>query len=156
MCPPAGLLFALASDPMLNCFDERLVSGGDALVAACADDIGMAVKSIELLAFAAEVFETIERLTCLGLKPANGTLVPVSVVLPASRRRTQWKLTLVIPEAPLFLQRWRGPTLAIVCTCAACCCSTGPPCNKNTLRNNALSSDSCLLFSAVLPWARHS
>jgi len=34
-------------------------------LAACAGDIGMAVKSIELLALAAEIFETIERLTRL-------------------------------------------------------------------------------------------
>jgi len=73
-CPLSGLLFALASDPMLNCFDERLVSGGEALVVACADDIGMAVKSIELLTIAAEIVS----------KPAKCTLVHVSVVLPTA------------------------------------------------------------------------
>jgi len=60
-CPLSGLLFALASDPTLNCFDERLVSGAEALVAACDDDIGMAIKSIELLAIATVFFENIFR-----------------------------------------------------------------------------------------------
>jgi len=101
---------------MLNCFDWRLVSGGEAAVAACADDIGMAVKSIELLPLAAEILETIERLTRLALKPAKCSLVPVSVVLPAARRRAKWKLTFVNPEDPQFLQRLRRPTLPIVCS----------------------------------------
>jgi len=63
---------------MLNCFDVRLVSVGEAVVAACADDIGMAVKSIELLPLAAEIFDPIERLTRLALKPAKCFTLPWS------------------------------------------------------------------------------
>jgi len=74
-CPLAGLLFALSLDPCLNEFDRHIQAPSLGIVCACADDIGLALRSIMSLVVVFQMFRRVALLAHLVLKPLKCTLV---------------------------------------------------------------------------------
>ena len=76
-CPLAGTCFALAIEPILNCFSNSLGKGRLGIVRACADDLGFALKSIRTLILLLDIYNMVFKISGLKLKVSKTCLVPV-------------------------------------------------------------------------------
>ena len=72
-CPCSGMLFAVVADPILRA--QKEAAGSDALLRACADDLGHAFRNMSSLAPMADLFLRIERVSNLKLKPTKCALI---------------------------------------------------------------------------------
>ena len=50
-CPGSAFLFDAALDPFLAAFEKVLTNAGQGIQRACADDIGIAMKSLSVLRY---------------------------------------------------------------------------------------------------------
>jgi len=120
-CPLAGSFFALAMDPFLNVFFERVERPGLGVIRACADDIGAAVSNITSLGILKQIFEHAERLAGLRLKAAKGCFVPLHAPLSEelveeiekwlSEHIPEW-LPFKVASAGKYLGAYLGPGAA--------------------------------------------
>ena len=78
-CPLSGSLFVLAIDPLLVVFKQHLEALGLAKVRACADDIGMAIRSLKTLAVIKHWFDRFENASGLVLIPPKCVIILLNV-----------------------------------------------------------------------------
>jgi len=71
-CPLSGTLFVLVVDPLLWLFRVHINS---AVIRACADDIGAALRRMDDLVILARIFEDFRKASRLTLKPAKCILI---------------------------------------------------------------------------------
>jgi len=71
-CPLSGTLFVLVVDPLLWMFRTRVSS---AIIRACADDVGAALRRMQDLIAMADVFEKFRIASNLTLKPSKCVLI---------------------------------------------------------------------------------
>ena len=71
-CPASGTLFVLVVDPLLWMFRTRVSS---AIIRACADDVGAALRRMQDLIAMADVFEKFRIASNLTLKPSKCVLI---------------------------------------------------------------------------------
>jgi hypothetical protein len=82
-CNLSGMIFAMVVDPFLNKFVAEAEDTRLAVVRACADDIGAALRDIRTLAILKPTFDNAKRYAGLALKPRKCILVPTSQRLDA-------------------------------------------------------------------------
>ena len=76
-CPLSGSLFSIAIDPFLCFIDSALEGGRLGIVRACADDIGAAIKSSQVLKPSNHVFKLARLAAGLKVKTKKCVIVPV-------------------------------------------------------------------------------
>ena len=77
-CPGSAFLFDVSLDPFLAAFEKILECAGRGILRACADDIGVAVKSLSAFKHMFPIFDLAEALAGLTLKPSKCILIPTS------------------------------------------------------------------------------
>ena len=77
-CPLSGTLFVLAIDPLLWMFRIQINS---AVVRACADDVGVALRFLKQLRILYDIFEKYAKATNLKLKPGKCIIIPTTCML---------------------------------------------------------------------------
>ena len=77
-CPLSGSIFAIIMNPFLVHFENKIEIKKKGVVRACADDIGMVLRSVSDLVSAHAVFSRAKRFAGLALKPAKCNLVPLA------------------------------------------------------------------------------
>ena len=83
-CPLSGLLFALASDAILNSISKLLSESSGGAVAACADDIAIAIKSIAITTALSVASQKIERISKLALSIPKCMVIPLNKIMPGA------------------------------------------------------------------------
>ena len=76
-CPLASFCFVIAFDPFLNMFYRNVVAQKVGIVRACADDVGFALSTIDVLKAVASTLESAESLAGLKIKMSKCTIVPL-------------------------------------------------------------------------------
>ena len=76
-CPLSGTLFVFVMDPLLWSFRRYLIGS---VTRSCADDIGMALRRLEVLALVFELFEVSRLVSLLTFRPAK--CVPIILLVP--------------------------------------------------------------------------
>jgi hypothetical protein len=114
-CPLSGTLFVLVVDPLLWMFRTQM---SEALVRACADDVGMALRRLDSLALLYKIFEDYRKATNLTLKAAKCVLVVtvcklsgwnVDMIRAWLRRRVPGWKDMKIQDAAKYLVFFLGP-----------------------------------------------
>ena len=110
-CPLSGRHFSLVSDSLLNVFPAQIMNTGLGLVTVCADDIGVALRSISSLPILRGLFSTIDELVCLELGLAKCIIVPLSSEVPRGKTFEIARTKDPIRNAPFavskhFIQLW--------------------------------------------------
>ena len=82
-CPLASFCFVLAFDPFLNLFDRIVEEKKHGAVRACADDVGFALTSLNILPKVATVFKLAKRLAGLAVKFKKSCIVPLCAWSPS-------------------------------------------------------------------------
>ena len=77
-CPLSGLIFAMAVDPFLNKFVAEAEDTGAAVIRACADDIGAALRDVSGLTILKPTFDDAKQYAGLSLKTKKCVLVPTA------------------------------------------------------------------------------
>ena len=77
-CPGSAFLFDAALDPFLAAFEKVLTNAGRGIQRACADDIGIAIKSLSALRYVFPIFQSAECIAGMTLKPKKCILIPTS------------------------------------------------------------------------------
>ena len=72
-----GLLFAVALNPVLAQFKASIEVKSLGIVWACADDIGMCLRSLRYLTVVYNVFKDARKYTLLPLKPPICVITPI-------------------------------------------------------------------------------
>eukprot|EP00973_Karenia_brevis_P046499 6449363-Karenia_brevis.AAC.1 len=80
-CPLAALLFVLALEPFVCMFQHTMYSQSIGVIAICADDISIVLKSWRDLIHVHCIFELAQQAAGLTLKPRKCFLVPLSAPL---------------------------------------------------------------------------
>ena len=77
-CPASAFLFDICLDPFLAAFDKVLVAAGRGILRACADDIGIALKSLATFKYLFPIFDSAQMIAGLTLKPSKCNVIPTS------------------------------------------------------------------------------
>ena len=77
-CPLASFCFVVAFDPFLNLFDLTIEQKELGIIRACADDVGCALSSIDILPKVATIFKFAKVLAGLRIKFVKSAVVPVA------------------------------------------------------------------------------
>ena len=118
-CPLSGMLFTICLDPFLIWLNA--VIKDDALLRACADDLGAALGKLEVLCRVEPVFQVAKDIAGLTLKPSKCVIVPLvgSLNEDIAAMYSDWMATHVpnwrnfkIQEAGKYLGFWLGPKAA--------------------------------------------
>ena len=119
-CPLSGTLFAFVVDPLLWSF-KRYLTG--TLTRACADDVGMALRKLEMLALVYRMFEDYRRVSNLTLKPAKCILITTvckssswnhDMIRAFLRRNVPGWANIIIKDSAKYLGFIVGPTAGAV------------------------------------------
>ena len=78
-CPLSGSLFIIAINPMLLALRQLSPDSSRMVLTACADDIGIVLRSIELAPQIAALFDRFAALATLKLKAEKCVIVPVAI-----------------------------------------------------------------------------
>ena len=76
-CPLSGSLFAIALDPVLSLMNKKIEQRDLGHVRACADDIGIVLRSLSSLTVLFPIFNSTVLASGLDLKPAKCNIVPL-------------------------------------------------------------------------------
>jgi hypothetical protein len=79
-CPLSGSLFVICIDPLLYLFQKHIESPGLGSVRACADDIGVSLRSLISCEVIANLFRDFQGLSNLNLKPKKCVMILTSIV----------------------------------------------------------------------------
>jgi hypothetical protein len=113
-CPLSGTLFAISVEPFLRHMRYEVQNKGGGIVRACADDVGIAIVSINTLLQAKLVFDFAELFSGLTLKPKKCQLIPVcAVVTPELEVKVKGWLTDLIPDWAAFTIASAGKYLGL-------------------------------------------
>ena len=90
-CPLSGSLFAIAMDPILRLMQQKIEARALGHVRACADDIGIVLRSIASLSELAPIFGLALHATGLDLKPSKCNIVPLDLMSDSVKQQImQW------------------------------------------------------------------
>ena len=90
-CPLSGSLFAIAMDPVLRLMLQKIEQRDLGHVRACADDIGIVLRSLSSLSVLAPIFNLTVLASGLDLKPAKCNIVPLDHMSNDIKQRImQW------------------------------------------------------------------
>ena len=77
-CPLSGSLFVIVINPLLVALSKKFPCRSRAEITACADDVGLALKSLIDAPLVAQEFEFFAKIARLCLKPAKCVIVPAA------------------------------------------------------------------------------
>ena len=98
-CPLSGTLFVFVMDPLLWSFRRYLAS---TVTRSCADDIGMALRRLEVIALVFKLFEDFRSVSLLTLKPAKCVLI---TTVCATRK---WNVDMIRAFLRRVVPAWSG------------------------------------------------
>jgi len=97
-CPMSGTLFVFAIDPLLWSFKVKISS---AVVRTCADDIGMALKRLDMLALLYKLFHDFKSASNLTLKP------PKTIIIHTVTKNSNWNNDWIKRWLRRFIPQWQ-------------------------------------------------
>lgn len=77
-CPLSGTLFIIAVNPIFVALGKLSPDQSEMVLTACADDVGIALKTLELAPQIASIFDRVGALSALTLKAEKCVIVPVA------------------------------------------------------------------------------
>ncbi len=84
-CPGSAFLFTVALDPFLCAFEAVLTPNGRGVLRACADDLGVALRSLKYLCLMEPIFSQARLLAGLVLKSPKCVLIPLAPITLAMK-----------------------------------------------------------------------
>ena len=90
-CPLSGTLFAIAMDPVLTIMNKKIEQRDLGHVRACADDIGIVLRSLSSLSVSHPIFSATKLASGLDLKPTKCNIIPLGQMNNVTKQHIyQW------------------------------------------------------------------